>query len=789
MALSFSWLCWLLLLSCGGTPEPVDNQILLTSDMVINEAGMGSAEMLVDEQQSFNTTPKTRWEPQAFIVLPLVAAVIDLGSEYELTNLRFYDGKSNGKIRFSYGKPFAWTTLADHDLSDKGWQTQPCNKIITRYLRLESLVPGKPNTAPPMPHEIILQGTRQGKLRPETTAKPMPLPTMDKFTGTNGFIDDPVGILQMTDVLREYHIWPGWNEPLKGKIAFNPTVQGWNFDAYYTNLKNAGISVCPAIQLSPLWLTQGRDEDAKPVPPGADPANPESYAEHASFFFQYAARYGYGKVTDSQLKLAAGQPRSRNLGLLTQYENWNEPDKTWKEQSGYFTPYQYAAMSSADYDGHLGSLKGDYGIKNADPAAKLVMAGVSTADLNYVPAVKFWCDHYRKGDFPFAAINFHHYCNDGKSNFDSKQGVSPEDHKLKERMQGIVAYRNKYLPGVQVWVTEFGYDLYGKSPQHSPPIGSMDLLEVNAIWNIRTFLALAAAGIDRATQFMIRDGEPFTTTYNSAGATNNIQVKGEWVRNRRPAWYYIHTFKTRLTGMRFDKEVPSGNDKVLVYKFKHATNPKLKAYAVWCKTSNDEKVSDFLLKLEADETKAQRIDLIDKAPEGKATDLTVQSKSLTLSVSEKPVLVIVGSGELISNFVTEQKLVLTPKMVTNEGIDNAEGLVDEQDLIGDPNSGNTPAKPDKGWNVDYSKDYELSAFIDLGKVYDVSKVFINDGTGEGLLTISAGSPGKWTPVATDPLKGYQSWNSHVLNTKTRYLRFTRGSKNAGVFEIAVYVKQ
>jgi hypothetical protein len=782
-------LLWLLLAACAGKPEPIQNQIVLKPDMVINESGIGKADLLVDEQGNLGINAKTRWEPKAFISLPLVAAVIDLGSEYELTNIHFYDDARNGKIRLAYGKPFAWTTLADKELNTKGWQSQECNKIITRFVRIESLVASKPNVATPMPSEIILQGTLKVKPVAQPVPKSLPLPTMDKFTGTNGFIDDPVGILQMVNTIREYHIWPGWNETEKGKLAFNPTVQGWNFDAYYTNLKNAGIAVHPAIQFAPQWVTLSDELDQKPVPPKADPNNPASYAEHAAFFFQYAARYGSGNVADNQLVLAPGQPRKRNMGLLTHYENWNEPDKTWKKEQGFFSPYNYAAMSSADYDGHQGKIKGNYGIKNADPNAKLVMAGISTADLNYVPAVKFWCDHHRNGSFPFAAINFHHYSNDGGDNFDSKKGISPEDDKLKDRMKSIVDYRNKYLPGVEVWVTEFGYDLFPQSRQSSLPIGSMSAEEVNACWNVRCFLALAAAGVDRATHFMIRDAEPFANVYNSAGATHNMKVNGEWVRNRRPAWYYIHTFQTRLTGMRFDKEVPSGNDKVLVYKFQHSTNPKQKAYVVWCKTSNDEKVSNFSLKLNNDETQAQLITLTHKEDLGKQTDLTVNNGSVSLNVSEKPVLVVVGSGKITSNFVAEQRLTLTPQMLTNEGIDNAEALVDEQDIIGDPNSGSTPVKPGKNWSVDYSKDYELSAFIDLGKVYDVSKVFISDGSGEGNLMISTGTPGNWTVKATDPMKGYQSWNSHVINTKTRYVRFTRSSKNVGVFEVAVYVKQ
>jgi hypothetical protein len=36
---------------------------------------------------------------------------------------------------------------------------------------------------------------------------------------------------------------------------------------------------------------------------------------------------------------------------------------------GYSTPYEFAARSSADYDGHRKALGDTFGIKNADPNA------------------------------------------------------------------------------------------------------------------------------------------------------------------------------------------------------------------------------------------------------------------------------------------------------------------------------------------------------------------------------------------------------------------------------------
>ena len=42
-----------------------------------------------------------------------------------------------------------------------------------------------------------------------------------------------------------------------------------------------------------------------------------------------------------------------------------------------------------------------------------------------------------------------------------------------------------------------------------------------------------------------------------------------------------------------------------------------------------------------------------------------------------------------------------------------------------------------------------------------------------MVTVSTGAPGSWQPVFQDDLCNYGNWNLHVLNVRTRYLRFTR----------------
>src|SRR5690606_28810883 len=118
----------------------------------------------------------------------------------------------------------------------------------------------------------------------------------------------------------------------------------------------------------------------------------------------------------------------------------------------HFTPYEFAAMSSADYDGHKGTLGKTIGLKNADPNSKLVMGGLPRLNLDYIKSLKFWSDWKRDGSFPFDVINIHHYSNDrGSQRSLGKVGFSPEADSLSLKLKEFVQYRDMVLPDKEIW--------------------------------------------------------------------------------------------------------------------------------------------------------------------------------------------------------------------------------------------------------------------------------------------------------------------------------------------------
>jgi len=761
-------------LASGGIAH-ADPKIPIDPSMVINEVAQGNASALVDEQTAAGDpaagtggAPANPWFPGWNSWYYPAGAVIDLGATYHVSSIYLYDTSGSGNVIVEGGTPFAWTSLfTDPQTGYNQWNAHPVS-INTRYIHVIL-------TSTTVPAEIVVYGTPQGTpVGPPAAVAPAPTP-MDKFIGVNCLITDPLGLVEAAGTVREYHSWD-WDEGSgAGQNAFSRDDNGWDFDAFYSNLNGLGLYGAPVLQGSVSWLASGIAYDDKPLAVGADPTNPASYAAHADHMWQIAARYGKTIKSDSLLKLKAGQPRSSGLGVLPYVENWNEPDKDWKGRTGYFTPYELAAMTSADYDGNLGSMGTTVGVKNADPNMQMSMAGLANGlNIDYIKAMAWWAQWHRGGSIPFDVINMHHYSTG------TNTGISPEADNLKAKMALLVDYRNRYMQGKPVWVSEFGWDTNPSSPFRAPANSAFTAEMVQAQWLVRGYLALAAAGVDGADMFMLRDSnENSATQFDTSGlvldSANGLQ--------RKASWYFVSTLKNRFKGMVFDQEIASGNPNVLVYRFKN-TAQSMAGYAVWCPTANGTTVANYQLSLQPSETAAKLITLTKGVADGNEGALTIASSKVSVNVSETPALVVTSSGSTVPKlYRLDSKLTLNSAMVTNEsGQGNASFLVDEQTTAGDPAFGPGGA-PSTVWSA---TTYPASAYIDLGQSYDISQIYLYDVDQIGNMTISAGSPGNWTPLFVDAGNGYMSWNAHATPVSTRYLRYTLSSATARASEIVVY---
>ena len=488
----------------------------------------------------------------------------------------------------------------------------------------------------------------------------VPVITIDQFMGVNAFVDDPISRMQAVGFIREYHNWSwdegdiwsgGGNKAYPGyphnQIKWAPSEAGggsWNFDTFYSSVLAGKLTLSPCIQGSVAWLQGGINFPAEDKPldePGASSTDPNSYEKKAHHLFQFAARYGSSAVADNKLTLAPGQPHRTGLGLIHYMEDWNEQDKNWKGPSAQFSAQEYAAMASANYDGHANTMhqgSGTFGVKNADPKMKLVMGGIFQLNLQYIRDMKTWFEANRK-DRKFAAdvINVHDYAWLKPCGPCGGPAKSPEQHGFKEKLSEFVQYRNQHLPGVEVWISEFGWDTNPASSLTVPVIEPFDAQEVQGQWIVRAYLAFAAAGVDRTMLFMLRDVNPNDATqFSTCGL---ITQKGEFTPKK--SWYYVYTMKNTLTNMTFLGEQASTDPNVLIYKFKEVGSSN-GVYAIWAKTRQNYTVKNFIVPLAGAPSSATRIELVTGDTDGVASPMVVKNGSVSIAVSERPVFIRVN---------------------------------------------------------------------------------------------------------------------------------------------------
>lgn len=653
---------------------PYEFKLYLTPSMVTNESGLGKAYQLVDEQtvagNLFNNpgNPWTAWLPTWDESAYPLSAYVDLGEGYIVTKIFLRDHhEQSGYFTVSSGSPEEWTPLFTDSLTAYNAWLPFQVSANTRYLRFtmqslgalvsEVVLYGCPNGDTPPPAGI----TGPYAQRPRKT-------TVDRFVGVNTWIDVPDSIHDAAGIIREYHPWR-WDEgdgvPYPGypnnEIKFQPSYAGggaFRPDDYYQAMHDRGIEVSVCLQENPgSWLVPSGNRQAYPIDaPGLPSTSPYSYEARAHYIYQYVARYGSHAVDTATLTLASDQQKRTGLGWVRYYEDWNEQDKTWGGTDSEFQPAQYAAMLSADFDGHGRTLPGweTKSLKVADPNAHMVMGGLYNFDncVNYLEGMRYWCQYYRPdGKLPMDVINVHHYLTSTNA---PKAGESPEQNNWYPRLKALTNWRDTYAPEKEVWISEFGYGFQEGNLGYATPYGPYSSDEVEIMWNIRTMAYALKAGVDRMMLYSIRSINadawsnnpgvlwPFTmglTYYCASGAGCNptaFHNAGHQPYEKRPIWYALKTFKDQLAGMEYIGDDTKGN--VRIFKFKQVRGPQ-GAYLAFIDTHYNQNIPNYKLKV-GPANQATRIDF-DLSDDGYASNLSIHNGFIATTLSEMPCIILV----------------------------------------------------------------------------------------------------------------------------------------------------
>ena len=523
-------------------------KMTISKEMIISLSTFDGNPMLM-----FDGNVTTEWFPGWNSLYYPASIVIDLKAFNRLTKVRFYDANGNQQLKISAGaNPFNGKELVNTSL-DKYNEWREINfDIQARYIVIT--IPQSKTASPP---EIEFYGTSASPA-PEQPVSFVMQNNVNGTFGANSFHWVPNELLTPFKYIREYQYWQ-WMEGIPDKVTFEPTRSGaGNFDTHYQIMKQQGFVVIPCINQTPDWFNTQNDptfnQDWKPIESGANSENPASYIRYAKFLFQLSARYGKKTIPDYFLNIDetpfwnTSPPNTKRSGLdLLEYiEVWNEPDKTWKGSNAYFSPYEFAAMMSAAYDGHCGTLGPNVGIKTANPDMKVVMGGLARLSIDYIKAMDLWFKQYRKdGKFASDVINFHHYSNsvDIQSMDEEAIGISPEADKLDEKLETVKRFVNTYFPGKEVWLSEYGYDT-NNSSQRVPITETLVTQEqTQAAWLTRSMLMIMKSNIDKAFLYSVTD-----TGTNPKGLYSRSGIVGHSSENypKKLSWYSLQRLRETL---------------------------------------------------------------------------------------------------------------------------------------------------------------------------------------------------------------------------------------------------
>ncbi|MBR0140735.1 MAG: hypothetical protein IJM19_00625 [Ruminococcus sp.] len=725
-------------------PKLLDvSEFIIRDENIVHLGGadwLRGAEYLFDEQdkvpqdpekisvdsETLKNTSKLNWNPNQQMEYGSADFYIDFGANYVVTDIAFLDTNGTPVWTVSQGEPFNWNDIATVNMDRyNSWRSIKIeNPKPTRYMHFSS------DYCDSGVSEIALYGYKSSDLSKEQKAKTAPKPsseatdlTAGQSAGFNAFIDDPLTSIMAAGNVREYHNL-SWLIDSSGKVKFTQGSWG-DMDSYYSMMKDRNISIIPCFQGGSTVISGGEKANEIPVPKDADTLDPKSYAIHAQAMYQVAARYGNNKNIDEKtINITDAQEVKTGMNLLNALENSNEPNKSWAGKANYFTPYELAAMCSADYDGHEGAIK-NAGVKTADPDFKLAVGGLLTPEktlFQYLDEMKLWFDYNRKdGKFAVDIINIHL----------SPDDFNVENSNFRKRISEIQDWIDKNAPGTELWISEFEIPMSDCEEENVDNHDNENYQLKYAQRVARTYLTAMAENVTRVTKFQLRD-EGEGVYYNSGLVTQ----KGSW--KKKKAWYYLSCMTSVLKNADFVSE--NNSDGVNIWEFKdRITGDTIKA--VWSPTNEDKIIKNY--KLSCGDKSNAYLTCPSEFADGTTEKLNIKDGKISLDVSETPVYITFSDSE--KNIVNDKNSMIRPQEISltidksgevnkldsapkDSSLNQIYRMFDEPDTMPNPVYGDTDSLKTPETNVNKS-GITAYAFFDKEYVFNAFAVFDTYGTG------------------------------------------------------------
>jgi hypothetical protein len=445
-------------------------------------------------------------------------------------------------------------------------------------------------------------------------------------------------LARCTKWIREYHSWAHYeaaNDYYKwDNITTHPQGYTWPDHTRFMNeCRQLGMNVLISVLNKPAWA--GSDRGAYHT---GDGSQAQHYLERLEFIGQLVARYGAQKVDQSLLETA---DKLTGLNYIRYFEDDNEPDYWWENPR--WPAEKYAVYCNAVHDGYGVETSSDYpllGIKSVDSTAVHVLAGMASETPAYIQKVL----ENSNGRVPFDIINIHTYCTD------QKNGYSPENENygLEKKLGSFMQWCRSTLPGMPVWLTEFGWDTYIDKGVHSY-IYAPPLQQANYI--LRSYLVSLHMGFEKAFLFMDKDpNSTHTQQYSSSGL---LKDKNAGLQ-KKPSYYFLATMQHVLGNAFYDTTLvygePAGNNEIYGFRFHGETDEDI--YVFWTRgknTATDNGASTpYRLHLDDQPKDAYSILPRDKDMDGDTLVHDAKGNYIDLVLSETPQFIVIPQNSTSS---------------------------------------------------------------------------------------------------------------------------------------------
>ena len=581
--------------------------------------------------------------------------VVDLRIPYKLSEIYLFDRSNTADSVWIYtGTMQDWKLKAAITTGEgSGWRKLVVEDT-TRYVQFRFSSSSAEIT------EAMMYGCPLAALPPappkEYTGPRLEPVTIKEFLGVNTYQSVPIKWLEPFYWTRLYTPLPRIDIDTADhypNVRYYTTPDGWwnngagNFvhlvDSVNTVLKN---KIWYSYLGVPRWMEkQGLNDKDRPVTKiGMDPEDPMSYARHANLMWTMAACYGTTKVDVAKIN-SVDPHRFSGKNWMTLYENGNEWDSDWLGPRGYCNPMEYFELSSADYDGHEGKMGAEFGIKKADQKSELMMAGLTSLNVDRVKILDFLCRTMRN-DSQFlwkGGIQYHHYSYNGKGPLpgdkfaSSTGGSTPEEDSLRIQLKRVRDATYLLQPGVPCIMGEYGFDKNRKSKTSTPLVPGFSQSESQGIMLLRSINAIAFSGFDRYIIYWIKDDsdESHEGQFLTSGVIRQINHQ---THLPYPAWFYINTMVHHL-GNYVPEKIISEQGNVWVYTYRNKTSPDSAAYYVYAPTRKGTKVNGYSLRTGGNS--ASELSFADKVPTGHVRKTPISGGVVKVDVSEMPKLIFV----------------------------------------------------------------------------------------------------------------------------------------------------